>query len=170
MTSYFGMFRVGEITHGDHSIKARDIHIMQNKKKLLIMLRSSKTHCKADKPQYVKFTANNRRPPEACQNGSNFNLCPFSALVEYLRHRKGFISLHEQFFVFKDRSPVLPRHFRKVLKDILAAKGYDSRLYNCHSFRIGRSQDLWKLGVSINTIKKLGRWSGKSNAVYAYLK
>ena len=44
-TAYYGLFRVGEITAGSHPIKARDVHIGENKCKMLFILRSLKTHC-----------------------------------------------------------------------------------------------------------------------------
>ena len=43
-----------------------------------------------------------------------------------------------------------------------------SELYLFHGFQSGRASDLLKLGVSVETIKKLGRWH--SNAVFRYLK
>ena len=37
-TAYFGLFRVGEITRSKHSVKACDVHIGSNKRKLLFVL------------------------------------------------------------------------------------------------------------------------------------
>ena len=54
-TAYFGLFRVGELTKGDHPVLACDIHIGFNKRKLLFILRTSKTHGKGSKPQLVKI-------------------------------------------------------------------------------------------------------------------
>ena len=42
--AYYGMMRVGEITIGDHTLKAQNIHIGDNKDKILIVLYTSKTH------------------------------------------------------------------------------------------------------------------------------
>ena len=50
-TAYFGLFRVGELTTGDHPVLARDVHIGINKKKMLFLLRTSKTHWKDSKPK-----------------------------------------------------------------------------------------------------------------------
>ena len=44
LTAYYGLFRVSEITLSPHVLKARDVHIATNKKKLKFVLRSSKTH------------------------------------------------------------------------------------------------------------------------------
>ena len=74
----------------------------------------------------------------------------------------------EPFFVFRDHQPVKPCHFRNCLKTCLEACGFDADNYNTHSLRLGRSCDLYRLGLSIETIKKLGRW--KSNVVFKYLR
>ena len=44
LTAYYGLFHIGEVAFGTHVILARDIHVGTNKKKLLFMLRSLKTH------------------------------------------------------------------------------------------------------------------------------
>ena len=59
-------------------------------------------------------------------------------------------------------------HFRSMLKAMIAKSGINAQAYSTHCLRSGRALDLMKLGLSIKTIKKLGRW--KSNTVYAYLK
>ena len=45
-TTYFGLFRVSELTEGEHEVKVTEVHMGENKKKILFMLRSSKTHGK----------------------------------------------------------------------------------------------------------------------------
>ena len=44
--AYYGMFRIGELTSGDHPVKAFDVHIGENKNKMVFVLRTSKTHWK----------------------------------------------------------------------------------------------------------------------------
>ena len=168
VTAYYGMFRVGELTEGEHVIKAKDVYIATNKCRLLFILHSSKTHSEGDPPQSIKISASSDRETHNVSDEKTH--CPFKILRRYMQARKGFIKRSEQFFVFRDRSPVKPTHFRKLLKSILENEGYNDDLYNCHSFRIGRSQDLWELGISLDLIKKLGRWSGKSSAIYKYLR
>ena len=51
---------------------------------------------------------------------------------------------------------------------MLTQAGYNSKLYTFHSERSRRALDLLKLGLSVETIKRLGRW--KSNAVFRYLR
>ena len=167
VTAYFGLFHIGELTHSDHVVKASDVHIGINKKKLLFVLRSSKTHCKGSKPQLIKISATPGDLDKAAASIRNIQVCPFSLLKEYLNCRKKKINNREQFFVFKDRSPVKPHHLRNILKQAIKMIGLNYRLYNSHGLRSGRSLDLQKAGISVETIKKLGRW--KSNTVYTYL-
>ena len=56
MTAYFGLFRVRELTYTDskHMLKAKDVHIGKKKKKMMFVLRTSKTHWHDQKPQVIK--------------------------------------------------------------------------------------------------------------------
>ena len=56
----------------------------------------------------------------------------------------------------------------KTLKIMLQRAGFNQLLYDTHSLRSGRRVDLVKYGISVETVKDLGRW--KSNAVFIYLK
>ena len=58
-TAYFGLFRVSEITlsPSDHIIQVTDVHMGQNKKKILFVLRSSKTHRPYAEPQMIKISS-----------------------------------------------------------------------------------------------------------------
>ena len=165
ITTYFGLFRVSEITltPGGHAVQVTDVRIGSNKRKFLSILRSSKTHGKYSHPQLIKITTSrsgneNRRPL----------YCPYEALQKYIAIRLKYKSPNEPFFVFRDYSPVTGTHMRSTLHLMLQLMNYDQTLYNCTSFRIGRSCDLLKYGVTIENIKKLGRW--KSNVVYTYLR
>ena len=51
---YYGLFRVGKLAKGDHSIKAANIHIGVNKNKILVVLYTSKMHGYGSRPQKVK--------------------------------------------------------------------------------------------------------------------
>ena len=57
-TGYFSLLRIGEMTEaeGDHTLKFSDVHIEKNGEKVLIILRSSKTHTKTSQPQLVKIS------------------------------------------------------------------------------------------------------------------
>ena len=59
-TAYFGMFRVGELAESTHAIKATDVHVAKNKRKMRFILRTSKTHWHDSKPQIVKICSENK--------------------------------------------------------------------------------------------------------------
>ena len=164
ITAYYGLFRIGEITDSPHNIKAKDVQVGTNKNKLMFILRSSKTHNPGDKPQIVKIDQLDNI------NQKESSPCPFKYINSYLKmrklRRKG--DKQEPFFVFKDRSPVTAANFRLILKQSLKAAGLDCTFYSASGFRSGRACDLLDLGISVETIRKLGHW--KSNSVYTYLR
>ena len=55
-TAYYGLFKIGELAKGDHTVKACDIYTGENKDKMLFILRSSKTHGAESKPQTIKIS------------------------------------------------------------------------------------------------------------------
>ena len=55
---YYGMMRIGEVTESPHVLKARNVHMATNKDKLLLILYSSKTHGKGQRPQKIRITSN----------------------------------------------------------------------------------------------------------------
>ena len=163
--TYFGLFRISEVTTtaSMHVIKVKDVHIGQNKKKILFILHSSKTHGEYSRPQMVKINSK-----LIASGKTNQSYCPFANLHEYIQQRPHYLSPQEPFFVVRDNTPVTAYHMRSTLKIMLQVGGFEEQLYTCHSLRGGRAQDLLKCGISVETIKKLGRW--KSNIVYVYLK
>ena len=161
--AYYGLFRIGELTKSQHVIKAANINIGINKNKILIVLYSSKTHGKESRPQKVKIS----EIRGTFESTKRF-FCPFNLARKYLKLRGGYTNQHEQFFVFRDKSAVSASNVRKVLKTTLCNCNLNSDLFDCHSFRVGRTNDLIKLGYSIEEVKRLGRW--KSNAVYKYIR
>ena len=167
--AYFGLLRMGEITKSDHNIKATDVHLATNKNKILFILRSSKTLNKSALPQSVKISSNQLNKP----GSGKFNTakwgcpCPYVILRQYISMRKKSTTKHEAFFVYKNQQLVSAESFRKVLRNAIRKEGFYDLLYNCHSLRIRQSCDLQAMGISVETIRKLGRW--KSNSVYSYL-
>ena len=163
LLGYYGMLRVGELVHGSHTIKACNIHVGNNKDKILIVLYSSKTHGLESRPQKVKISA---IPQDNKRNKKFF--CPFKSVIKYMEIRGDYMTDNEEFFIFGDRTPIQPHHIRKILRELLEKLSLDGSLYDVHSLRIGRTCDLEKFGYSIQRIKSMGRW--KSSAVYRYLK
>ena len=83
--------------------------------------------------------------------------------------RGGYIEEKEAFFIFRDGSNVKSDQVRRTLRKILHRLNLDPKLYDTHSFRIGRALDLlYKFQFSIARIRHIGRW--KSNVVFKYLR
>ena len=114
---YYGLMRVGELTYSSHVMKAENIHVATNKDKILIVLYTSKTHGKANRPQKIRITSNRG---EKTGSYLHRNFCPFKLLQQYVKLRdQGDQKCNdgqEQFFVFSDGSPVHPVHVRQILK------------------------------------------------------
>ena len=161
LLAYFGLLRVGEMTCGEHLVKAKDVHCGRNKKKILIILFTSKTHGLYSRPQEIKIWSD--------INGClDLEFSPFEITKIYGDMRGSYRSDDDTFFIFGDGSPVKPKHFRTVLRTALKNLGLEPKNYDTHSFRIGRATDLMRMGVSIDNIKHIGRW--RSNAVFKYIR
>ena len=78
LLGYYGLLRIGEMTASSHVIKAKNVHISVNKNKLLLVLYSSKTHGKADRPQKIKIEANESCYQECSKKSVSFahSRCP----------------------------------------------------------------------------------------------
>ena len=123
-TAYFGLFRVGEITTGSHPVLVQDVHIGRNKKKILFILRTSKTHGVYDPPQSIKITTTKLRPNTKSLDQEKIRqmdidfaeFYPYDILRHYISERPKYIRTSEPFFVFADNSPVTPVvYLRKLL-------------------------------------------------------
>ena len=162
IVAYYGLFRICELSETDsgHTVQLKNVHICTNKKRILVILHTSKTHGKGDKPQEVNIQIDHNREREG-----NFNA--YDLLKEYLANRNK-TQTDYPLFIFGDNTPVQDKNVRNMLKTILTKLGLRNKLYNTHSFRIGRATDLLKFGYSIEEIKRAGRW--RSNAVFRYLR
>ena len=165
VTAYYSLLRIGEVAKSKHVIRAENTHIGKNKNKILFLLRSSKTHGLSDKLQIIKIDGTGQHLP---QNKSFDILCPFMLIKTYLQVRKSQKTDEEQFFIFKDCSPVTQFNVRNILHKMLIHNNFDSTLYSFHGIRAGRATDLMEMGVPIDLIKKLRRW--KSSSIYTYLR
>ena len=169
ITAYFGLLRVGEICKGSHPILVNDVHVAENKKKFMFLLRSSKTHGLYNKPQQIKIESSQiQQEQNFIKNHQGREYCPYKILKQYVRIRPNYMNCSEPFFVFSDRSFIRPETMRKTLKVMLKISGFDANLYNFQSFRARRAVDLAGMSVSLESIKNFGRWS--SNSVFTYLK
>ena len=118
VTTYYGLFCIGELTFSPHTVKACNVYIANNKKKILFVLRSSKTHSKGSSLQLIKIT-NTPQLPVTTDSKVVKPHCPCQLLQNYLCLCCGFVDYTENFFIFRDYSPVYPYHFSYVLRNIL---------------------------------------------------
>ena len=165
--SFYGLLRIGEVTFSEHSILAKNVHIAINKRKIMLVLYSSKTHSKESRPQKVKIEANSVH--KNFKNSNTIYFCPFNLARKYLNIRGDSKNDNEQFFIFSDGTPVKAANATNVLKNCLKQLGLNEHLYSYHSIRSGMATELIKNNHnSIDQVKRAGRW--QSNAVYKYLK
>ena len=162
--AYYGLMRISELVVGSHTIKAKNIHVAENKDKMLLMLYSSKTHGKESLPQKIKIQALG----ESEEFRSHRFFCPFQLVREFLLIRGGYESEFENLFIFRDKCNVQQNHVRSLHKELLSKLNLEPSNYGFHSFRVGRTVDMAKMKISLEKIKEAGRW--QSNAVYRYLK
>ena len=162
---YYGMMRVSELTFSPHVTRACNVHLAKNKKKVLAMLYTSNTHGQGSRPQKIKITAN-----ESDTSGGyhHRNFCPFKLLKNYIAVQGNYNGPNDQFFIFRDGSPVKAEQAWAVLHQALKALGLDPSMYGIHSLRIGRTMDMAKFHFSIDEIRRVGRW--RSNVVYKYIR
>ena len=74
-----------------------------------------------------------------------------------MKIRGDYLDEDEQFFIFRDKSPVQPQNIRNLLRDLLKNLNLDPLLYDVHSFRSGRTVDLSKFGYSLEKDKINGK-------------
>ena len=148
---YYSLMWISElVVPGNHTVKAKNIHVARNKLKILIILYSSKTHAQESYPQKIHITGHG--------TDTNKFFCPFVPAKRYLKQRGCYESEDEPLFIFKDKSPVASHHLRGILKLLIHRLGLRPNLYQVHGLRSGCATDMFRAGYTIEEIKKLGRW------------
>ena len=163
--AYYGLMHIWEPTCGDeasHYVRAKDVHVAENKNKILVILYTSKTHGKESRPQRIKISS---QTDEVLKDR---HFCPFAIVRNYMACRGGYTDSDEPFLVFREKLPVLAKHVHSIMNKCIVGLGLDSSLYDSHSFRIGKSSNMIKAGHSIESVKFGGRW--KSSTVYKYIR
>ena len=150
--TYYGMLRVGEITQGPHTLKACNVHVGDNKEKIMVVLYTSKTHGQESSPQEIKISA-----VRSDKKHVKF-FCPVKAVIKFMQTRGCYHSIQEHFFVVKDKTLVRLENFKTTLRSMLRNIGLDGSLYDVHSFRSRRTCDLAKFGYSVDQIKDMDHW------------
>ena len=126
IAAYYGLLRVGEVTQGPHVLLANNVHVGVNKKKLLFVLRSSKTHSQGDHPQMIKL---NSTAASGKGKHRRNKFCPYTVINSYIQRCPHAISEYEQFFVFADWTPVLPDQVRGLLRQLISRLGLKVQIY-----------------------------------------
>ena len=132
-TMYFGLLRISEVAEGAHQILARDVHIGDNKRKFLLILRSSKTLFKNMHPQSIKISSKKleKQKRVTCQVNNEFHglPCPYQPLKQYAVLCGGYLCDNEPFFVFADKSPLKLSQLRSCLWLLLIKSGFNRKFY-----------------------------------------
>ena len=100
LVAYYGMLRVGEVAKSQHSIEAKDVHIAHNKKKLMFILHSSKTHNRDQPPQFIKISQTEVKGRKKCC------FCPFKAMKEYIGARGSYQDEKDNPFILSNGEPI----------------------------------------------------------------
>ncbi len=81
---------------------------------------------------------------------------PVLFVQEYLRRFPAPASAPA--FSLRSGQPVSPADFRRAIKQAVRAAGLNPSRYSAHSVRIGAAVAMADAGVSVATIKAIGRW------------
>ena len=93
--------------------------------------------------------------------------CPVRAITRFLKVRGAFPS-NNMIFIHKGGQQLRRSEIASMLKDLLKNIHLNHKLYNTHSFRIGKATDMHVLGYTDSQIRSAGRWA--SDAFKLYLK
>ena len=156
--AYYGLLRVSELVYTEPMHKERPLQLSvvsydTINKTLILQIRQSK------KDQAGKACKLTIHPAD---KGS---ICCINSVLLFMGVRpkiEGSLLCHQ------NRSHLTRYQFTSMLTKCISRLGLSTELIKTHSFRIGRATDLYKEGVSTETIKTLGRW--RSCAFHKYIR
>jgi len=150
---YHASLRVSEVArvpNSFHTLKYNEVQLSRNK---VVIRLSSYKHSKG-KGELTPISLERKQ----------YASCPVKLMQAYLQDRNGS---QGQFFLLEGL-PVTASSVSRELKTVLQHLGYNSTLYNTHSFRIGKTTDMAMSGSSEEQICMAGRWH--SDAFRKYIK
>ena len=151
--SFFGLFRVGEITVQASGVISLYINQLKVFKDSLVI-------------SITKFKNNKTKQPfDIVIHKQGGIYCPYSIMLDYLKVR-GLDA--GPLFCFINLRHIPRTFFTTKLKNCLSFCGWNTKLYLSHSFRIGGASFLASIGMSDTQIKLMGRWS--SDAFIRYIR
>lgn len=157
--AYFGLFRVSELvftkaTVSDRPLLFSDISFDNDRSVLQVCIRKCKTNQNGN-PIKLHISAS-----------TGDSICCIKNMMAYLKVRpagQGYLFCH------KNNTPLTRYQFSSILSKAIKKIGLPSTQFKTHSFRIGRASDLAARGVSMETIKQMGRWHSDSYKKYIRL-
>lgn len=177
LMGYYAMLRVGEMASGDYPIDVNDVKLAVNKKRLSVTIRIAKNMLPGQPPHVVRIPSLTQQQEYSLYNDFGrfgqehyTGYDPWLVIREYIAVRPGrIVGKPEPFFVFADRSLVRPHHFTTALRQTISHCHLNAQLYGPHSLKIGRASDMGRLNLTLERIKREGRWSS-SNTVARYVR
>ena len=97
--AYYGLLRISEVAVGLHPVLGPDVHVGENKKKLLFILRTSKTRGIDSSLQMIKIEA--IKVNTHLQQRDYHKYCPFELIEHYISIRPSCKSFTEPFLFFQ---------------------------------------------------------------------
>ena len=153
---FFGLLRVSEFTvanqHGlnpERNLTIEDITML--KESMVVTIKRSKTDQRGEGCQIHIGQTHNK-------------CCPHLAMQRYLGQMTQ--SAGKPLFQFKSGKALTSRALRLVLHHLIRKSGYNKKLYNTHSLRIGAATAAARSGLTPEAIKNLGRWRSEAYKVY----
>lgn len=147
---YKAALRISEVCLTDspqHILKYSNVKFLHKKSKLIIKLDSFKHSKNCDIP-YISITCS----------------------LEFKRALTNYLFLRGSgpgpFICNKSLEPIPRSDIVHQLKSDLNDLGYNSDLYNTHSFRIGRATDMHLAGATDSQIAAMGRWHSTAYKKY----
>ena len=153
LTSFFGFFRVGEISVSkdqNHTLQLNNVQISEKTVKI------NMTSYKHSAGKTASLTLHRQ---------NNVTICPVLALNEYSKRRPKVLG---PLFVFENGSPVTSDWYAKQFGIAISYLGLDPKKYQTHSMRVGAASFAAACGFSDSQIRALGRW--RSDAFKKYIK
>lgn len=160
VVAFKAFLRIGELT----------VRSLSQTHPVPLQIKDCTFHYQSPKITSMSLTLHNTKHNmgKSCQlqlHASDGPLCPVRALQTYLNHTR---PTSGPLFQFPNAVPVTRSWFESQLHTLLLMCGFDTKLYTCHSLRIGAATTAALQGISDADIQRFGRW--KSSAFHSYIR
>lgn len=156
LLSFYACLRAGEAVHSTtsaHTLQFEQVQEIETPKGI------------GFKIQFLSYKHSGHTQQSLVIEPLSQKYCPVRALQNFITIRG---SKKGPLFTHMSGHPLSRHDFSATLKSCLEFKGYCSKSYNTHSFRIGRATDLAAKQTPHTIIKSTGRW--KSSAYQKYIR